>query len=152
MAGLARLLVVSLTLSCAVAGPCPWEDASLLRWSDQETWDSGLLPEDGDSLEIRKGILFDVVSPKLRKVKCDLQSANSVIVQCVKIVIYDGGSLVFTPHSETRLTADHVIIKANGSMILGWESCSFEAETEILLTGELGLDTSMGHYTKADIH
>ena len=144
MAGLAKLLVVSLTLSCAVAGPCPWEDASLLRWSEQETWDSGLLPEDGDSLEIRKGILFDVVSPKLRKVKCDLQSANSVI--------YDGGSLVFTPHAETRLTADHVIIKANGSMILGWESCSFEAETEILLTGELGLDTSMGHYTKADIH
>ena len=73
MAGLAKLLVVSLTLSCAVAGPCPWEDASLLRWSEQETWDSGLLPEDGDSLEIRKGILFDVVSPKLRKVKCDLQ-------------------------------------------------------------------------------
>ena len=59
---------------------------------------------------------------------------------------------MFTPHSETRLTADHVIIKENGSMTIGWESCSFEAETEILLTGELGLDTSMGHYTKADIH
>ena len=74
MAGLARLLLVSLSFSCAVAGPCPWEDGSLLRWSDQDTWDSGLLPEDGDSLEIRKGILFDVVSPKLRKVKCNLQS------------------------------------------------------------------------------
>ena len=78
MAGLAKLLVVSLTLSCAVAGPCPWEDASLLRWSDKETWDSGLLPEDGDSLEIRKGILFDVVSPKLRKVKCDLPSSQTL--------------------------------------------------------------------------
>ena len=57
---------------------------------------------------------------------------------------------VFNPHRETGLTADHIMIKQNGSLIIGAESCNFQAETEVVLTGDCGTcaDVSMGHYTK----
>ena len=40
------------------------------------------------------------------------------------------------------------MIRHNGSLVIGSENCVFTAETEIAFTGEIGPDTSMGHYTK----
>lgn len=123
--------VLSLTYVLAGKGSCPWQDETLKKWSDPATWETGKLPVDGDFLIIRQGILLDVETPALRD-----------------IILVDGGKLVFSPFKETKLTADHVIIEHDGAMIIGDENCRFNAETEIVLTGDLEADESMGAYTK----
>ena len=40
------------------------------------------------------------------------------------------------------------MIRHNGSLVIGSENCVFTTETGIAFTGEIGPDTSMGHYTK----
>ena len=48
---------------------CPWEDDSLLKWSEPSTWDSGELPgEKDDKVLIRVPIMLDMVTPALRNV------------------------------------------------------------------------------------
>ena len=74
--------------------------------------------------------------------------ANLVSNWILKLIIRGYVSLVFDPHKETGITADHIIIRQNGSLVIGSEGCTFNAETEIAFTGEIGPDTGMGHYTK----
>ena len=118
-------------LTVVSARVCPWNDESLLHWSDPASWESGVLPAEGDNLLIKQGILLNVDSPALRN-----------------IILVDGGKIVFTPYKEVRLTADNIKIKQNGSLIIGTPDCQFNSRAEILLTGEAGPDVSQGHYTK----
>ena len=48
------------------------------------------------------------------------------------------------------MTAENVIIKANGSLLIGNPDCIYEPDTEIILTGDGkdSPDTSFGYYTK----
>ena len=123
--------VLTFTSVFAGEGSCPWQDETLKKWADPTTWETGKLPVDGDFLIIRQGILLDMETPALRD-----------------IILVDGGKLVFSPFKETKLTADHIIIEHDGAMIIGDENCRFNAETEIVLTGDLEADESMGAYTK----
>ena len=126
-----RLVSQLLLLSGVSARVCPWNDDSLLPWSDPASWESGTLPAAGDNLVIKRGILINVDSPALRN-----------------IILLDGGKIVFSPYKEVRLMADNIKIKQNGSLIIGDPECPFNSRAEILLTGEAGPDVSMGHYTK----
>ena len=128
MLSLGHVLVL---VSLASARTCPWDDDTLLKWSDPTTWDSGSIPGDGDSLLITKGILLNVDTPALRD-----------------IILVDGGKIVFTPYKESRLSADNIKIKQNGSLLIGNADCRFNGRAEIVLTGGPGPDVSMGHYTK----
>ena len=65
---LSLALLFSTCLSC-LGSSCPWEDASLLRWSEPSTWDSGELPSGlEERIIIRVPIKLDMVTPALRRV------------------------------------------------------------------------------------
>ena len=66
-----HLLSLALLFSSCVSclGSCPWEDSSLLRWSEAGTWDSGELPSGQQEMVIiRVPIKLDIVTPALKKV------------------------------------------------------------------------------------
>ena len=66
-----HLLSLALLFSCCVSclGSCPWQDSSLLKWSEAGTWDSGELPSGLQELvTIRVPIKLDIVTPALKKV------------------------------------------------------------------------------------
>lgn len=63
------LLLFSSCLSVCLGSSCPWEDASLLRWSDPGTWDSGELPSGHEErILITAPIKLDMVTPPLKRV------------------------------------------------------------------------------------
>ena len=63
---LALLLTSCLSSHGAV---CPWEDDSLLKWSEPSTWDTGELPSGQEErLLITVPIKLDIVTPALKQV------------------------------------------------------------------------------------
>ena len=65
---LSLAVLFSSCLYC-LGSSCPWEDSSLLRWSEPSTWDSGELPSGQEErLIIRVPIKLDMVTPALKKV------------------------------------------------------------------------------------
>ena len=65
------LLSLALLFSSFVCclGSCPWQDSSLLKWSEAGTWDSGESPSGQQELVIISvPIKLDIITPALKKV------------------------------------------------------------------------------------
>ena len=62
-------LLLTILFSSCLGSSCPWEDKSLLRWSEPSTWDSGELPSGQEErILIRVPIKLDMVTPALKRV------------------------------------------------------------------------------------
>ena len=90
------------------------------------------MPKDGDVVVVEQAILLDTETARLDTIS-----------------IRDGGSLVFSPDVElAKLTSGLVKIENNGSLLIGVPDCRFLGRAEVLLLGEVGPDTTFGHYVK----
>ena len=128
------LLGLALVSPSFQSEPCPWLDVNLQRWSDPSTWKErgGVLPKDGESVVVENALLLDTETARLDTLS-----------------IRNGGSLVFSPDVDlAKLTAGVVKIQENGYLLIGGPECRFLGRAEVLLLGEVGADTTFGHYTK----
>lgn len=109
---------------------CPWDLPGLQPWSALDTWD-GSPPRENESILVTKPILLDTQTPRLKMLD-----------------IRDGGMIVFSPEHQVKLTAKFVRLIHNGSLLIGSPDCRYPGQAEIMLTGDLEPDVSMGELTK----
>ena len=106
-----------LLLTVVSANVCPWQEDSLVAWSDPASWESGALPAAGDNLVIKRGILIDLDSP------------------LGDVILMGRGKIVFTPHTEEklrgqkhqdqaeRIPANERPVQSNSRAVSGNSSC-----------------------------
>ncbi|XP_033732710.1 protein DDB_G0287365-like [Pecten maximus] len=96
---------------------CPHNDATLSRWSDVTTWPDNKLPEAGANVSIAGNVLLDMSPPSLFGVTVETNS-----------------KLVWSPEGDFTLITNFIHLK--GELHIGSETCPFEANARISLTGD----------------
>ncbi|XP_060069788.1 cell surface hyaluronidase-like [Ylistrum balloti] len=116
---LLRQVYLTLSVLCFVtsATMCPHDDVTLLRWSDAATWPNNKLPEAGANVSIADHILLDV-SP----------------LALFGLTIEKNAKLVWSPEGDFHLITNFIHVK--GALHIGSETCPFEANARISLTGD----------------
>ncbi|XP_033758561.1 cell surface hyaluronidase-like [Pecten maximus] len=111
-----RTVTVALFLTSAQAS-CPHEDPALLKWSEPSTWPNNQVPSLGDDVYVSGDVLLDVSPPELRSVNVEA-----------------GATLVWSPNGDYHVTTKFIHVK--GAFHIGSETCPFEANARITLTGD----------------
>ncbi|GBG34943.1 G8 domain-containing protein DDB_G0286311, partial [Hondaea fermentalgiana] len=101
---------------------CPYEDEDLLAWEDASTWTSGVVPANGEDVEL----------PANTRVLLSGCSVTEGIIFGI-ITIPASSELVFADH-DIVLNAQG--IRVQGKLTLGAESCRLHSQINITLYGE----------------
>ncbi|XP_033732709.1 cell surface hyaluronidase-like isoform X2 [Pecten maximus] len=96
---------------------CPHNDVTLSRWSDSNTWPDNKLPEAGTNVSITGNVLLDMSPPPL-----------------FGVTVETNGKLVWSPEGDFTMIANFIHLK--GELHIGSETCPFEANARISLTGD----------------
>ncbi|OWF51488.1 transmembrane protein 2-like [Mizuhopecten yessoensis] len=113
---LCYLALVSLVSVTSVEAECPHDNGTLTRWSDPTTWPTNKLPEASATVSITGHVLLDVSPPAL-----------------FGIVVEAGAILVWSPEGDFHVSTNYIHVK--GAFHIGSETCPFEENARITLTG-----------------
>ncbi|GFR79019.1 transmembrane protein 2-like [Elysia marginata] len=96
---------------------CPWDDLSLVNWSEPSAWPTGHVPAENEAVTIAKGqsILLDTR---------DIPRLLSLTIE---------GTLVWGDVDDIRLETSFILV--NGEFHIGSEECPFEKKAVIFLYG-----------------
>ncbi|XP_060081443.1 protein DDB_G0287365-like [Ylistrum balloti] len=111
------LWAVVVTWSVTSALPCPHEDVNLMSWSEASTWPGNRVPVAGDEVIVNGNVLLDMSPPELRS-----------------LTVESGAVLVWSPNGDYHVITKYIHVK--GALHVGSETCPFEANARITLTGD----------------
>ncbi|XP_060076275.1 cell surface hyaluronidase-like, partial [Ylistrum balloti] len=116
---LQRQLHLALGILCFVTSAitCPHDDVTLSRWSDVSTWPNNKLPEAGANVSITGDVLLDMSPPAF-----------------FGVTVETNAKLVWSPGGDFQLITNFIHLK--GALHIGSETCPFQANARISLTGD----------------